>query len=81
MDHPSSPAEPEPFVVRDEMWEMLQRDPGLAQAVQTVKADAARRGLTTSELLTELARQGRRGPTAYERWMASEDAHRMGDFD
>ncbi|MEU3218666.1 hypothetical protein [Streptomyces sp. NPDC006971] len=81
MEHPSSPAEPEPFVVRDEMWELLQRNPGLAQAVQAVKTDAARRGLTESELLTELARQGRRGPTAYERWMASGDAHRMSDFD
>lgn len=78
MEHPSSPAEPEPFVVRDEMWELLQRDPGLVQADQ---ADVARRGLAGSELLTKLARQGRRGPTAYERWMASEDAHRVSDFD
>ncbi|MEW1551971.1 hypothetical protein [Streptomyces tsukubensis] len=73
--------EPEPFVVRDETGELLQRDPALVQAAQAVKVEAARRGLTGAEFVTELARQGRRGPTAYERWMASEDAHRMSDFD
>jgi hypothetical protein len=69
------------IVVRDEMWELLRRDPDLVQAAQAVKADALRRGLAESELLTELARQGRHRPTAYERWMASEGAHRMSDFD
>ncbi|MGA5643297.1 hypothetical protein ACPCTN_31725 [Streptomyces cinereoruber] len=74
MEHPSSPVEPEPFVVRDEMWELLQRDPGLVQAAQAVKADASRRGLTGSELLTELARQGRRPAPAPART-------RLSDFD
>ncbi|MGW9436779.1 hypothetical protein [Streptomyces sp. NPDC055607] len=60
MEHPSSPAESEAIVVRDEMWELLQRDPRLLRAAQAVKADASRRDLTGSELLTELARQGRR---------------------
>ncbi|MFE2529437.1 hypothetical protein ACFXEL_35020 [Streptomyces sp. NPDC059382] len=57
MEHPSSP--PELFVVRDEMWELVQNDPAL-QAVEVVKAEAVRRGLTTDEFLDELVRQGRR---------------------
>jgi hypothetical protein len=79
VEHPSSPAEPEPFVViRDEMEDVLAV---VDRELQAVTAEAAPREPTGSELLTELARRGRRGPTAYERWMASEDAHRMSDFD
>ncbi|MFB6670185.1 hypothetical protein [Streptomyces parvus] len=76
MEHPSSPAEPEPFVVRDEMWELIQRDPGLAQSV---KAEASRTGLTGSAFLTELVRQGRRPVPAPVRIPFV--PHRLSDFD
>ncbi|MBD2829929.1 hypothetical protein ID875_21445 [Streptomyces globisporus] len=46
---------------------------------QAVKADAARRGLTPPEPLTEL-RRGQHRSTAYERWMVSEYGRRS-DFD
>ncbi|WP_371801520.1 hypothetical protein OHA38_43865 (plasmid) [Streptomyces sp. NBC_01732] len=73
------PASPKSVVViRDEMQDVMA---AVDRELQAVKAEAAPRELTGSELLTELARRGRRRPTAYERWMASEDAHRMSDFD
>lgn len=90
MEQSSSP-QSEPSVFRDEAWALLHGDDAV-RAVQAepshrgrgtdeVLAELARRGLTGSELLTELARRGRHRPTAYERRMASEDAHRMNDFD
>ncbi|MFE9406865.1 hypothetical protein ACFYNY_34720 [Streptomyces sp. NPDC006530] len=73
------PASLKPVVViRDEMEDVLA---AVDRELQAVRVEAAPRELTGSELLTELARRGRRGPTEYERWMASEDAHRMSDFD
>lgn len=78
MEHPSSPAEPEPFVVRDEAWELLQRDRA-DQVVVAVKTEASRRGLTTDEFLTELVRQGRRPVPAPVRIPFV--PHRLSDFD
>ncbi|MFH8642029.1 hypothetical protein [Streptomyces goshikiensis] len=65
-------------VIRDEMEDVLA---AVDRELQAVRAEAAPRELTGSELLTEIARRGRRRPTEHELWMASDNAHRMSDFD
>ncbi|MBB6439572.1 hypothetical protein [Streptomyces candidus] len=74
------PALPKPVVeIHDEMEDVLA---AVDRELQAVRAAAAPRELTGSELLRELARRGRSKATSpYERWMASGDAHRMSDFD
>nr|WP_024127999.1 hypothetical protein [Streptomyces sp. 14R-10]AHF46273.1 hypothetical protein pZL1.108 [Streptomyces sp. 14R-10] len=64
-------------VIRDEMQDVLA---AVDRELQAMRVEPALSELTRSELLTELARRGRRQPSAYERWMASEDAHGAADF-
>ncbi|WP_329021043.1 hypothetical protein [Streptomyces sp. NBC_01601] len=72
------PASSKPVVViRDEMQDLAA---AVDRELQAVKAEVSPRELTTRELLTELARQGRR-PDVYVPGRLPFVPHRMSDFD